>query len=170
MDVDQQPLVSSPYSKYRYLQIQIVKILTDEIFKQDCYMQKYVPHPNNVLSQVITANTDLQILQQIIDKNSPEKKFNSPYICIDVYAHDQQKEILSLPLHEAHWLRIVLALKSPEKKNVCVYNAILSPFLTLEKQEENKFENYLPQVKRFILVANNLDIWLNICIDKTKQT
>jgi hypothetical protein len=24
-------------------------------------------------------------------------------------------------------------------------------------------------VKRFILVANNLDIWLNMCIEKTKQ-
>jgi hypothetical protein len=32
------------------------------------------------------------------------------------------------------------------------------------------FENYLPQVKRFILVANNLVAWLSICIEKTKQT
>jgi hypothetical protein len=62
-----------------------------------------------------------------------------------------------------------LGLEISRKKKVCVYNAILSPFLTLEKKEEKKFENDLPQVKRFILVVNNLDIWLNICIEKTKQ-
>jgi hypothetical protein len=31
------------------------------------------------------------------------------------------------------------------------------------------FENYLPQVIRFFLVANNLITWLNMCIEKTKQ-